>query len=1065
MTEKKIKQVRVKRWMKICGGVVVAIALFFLLLPLGIKYYLADWLEKNGAESATIDSLRFNPFKGQVTLGEIDVQLEGRSILRNSSVVLDVSLTSLFKHDVRVEKAVYNDFSIDLEQYKDGSWRFGSYTVQGQRQERTVESGEKVASAWKYLADQVVLKSCSIHLKTPELDMTLVIEEAELTRLTTRQGQPVGTFTFKGQLNDGPISLQLDTVQLVPELQLGGKILIAGFQLDELSRLLSEVMPTLTGEVGLDGQLLFIQGAESGTLVDYDGVFGLTGVDIGNNDFSTKAEALTWKGRVHYVGPGSSPVNIETDGLLSARDLKVQVPASKLVMEESLIELSGKTTVTIAENILINNDGSLLLEDVELVLPPYGIVEKNISWKGTVQYDSDHEGEGPFVSADGSIELGEFQVGGGEQSASFAMGGKMVSWQGAVDLSQKDSGKRSILKLDGSLVGGELLTTLAEPQLRIGQQKIELKTDSTISLGEEMTLGGLSSLSLLSFSLFEGENNSPIVSFDQLSVTDLEGRGGKTIGVKDISIVGLKSSVSGSFPLTVVVPEIKLSNILTEDFAAITVNELHVKSPSVIAVQNSAELVRLDDLTVKNISFANGAEVGVENVRLQNFAFLGAQDEAAKKTAVSFSEATLGGISWSNDAGFQGDILHFDDLVATVVRDKDGNINISQQLAEMQPEVKQGAEQGSEPTVQPTETVTVEDSKEPKGGSQFKLQKIVVAGKSAVFFEDYTLAVPYVTDLNISRLEVTSLDSSQPDQKTEILLEGELEKRAPLVVDGHISPFKEKLSLDMKVKLKNYPLSSLSPYTVQSVGTALASGQLKVKTKLALADDELDMDNEILLKKLETKTISPELAAELNNQLPIPLDSALSLLRDSKRNITLDVPLSGPVSELNVGVSDVLITALSKAIVPAASGYLMYALGPYGALAYVGMKVGEKALEIKFPPVVFVAQETSLTKEHIDYLQRIGKILQDRPNGDIQLCPQVASWEFLTEEEKTAVKGKVVEVDEKKLNELLELGQQRAAAVQGLLENDYGIARNRLLLCDTKIETEKDAVPVVLLQY
>ncbi|MCP4338495.1 MAG: DUF748 domain-containing protein, partial [Desulfobulbaceae bacterium] len=839
------------------------------------------------------------------------------------------------------------------------------------------------------------------------------------------------------------------------------------FQLDELSRLLSEVMPTLTGEVGLDGQLLFIQGTESGTLVDYDGIFGLTGADIGNNDFSTKAEALTWKGRAHYVGPGSSPVNIETDGLLSARDLKVLVPASKLVMEESLIELSGKTIVTIAENILINNDGSLLLEDVELVLPPYGIVEENVSWKGIVLYDSDHEGEGPFVSADGSIELGEFQVGGGEQSASFAMGGKMASWQGAVGFSQKDSGKQSILTLDGSLVGGELLTTLAEPQLRIGQQKIELKTNSTISLGEEMTIGGLSSLSLLDFSLFEGENNSPIVSFDQLSVTDLEGRGGKTIGVKDISTVDLKSSISGSFPLTIDVPEIKLSNILTEDFAAITVNELHVKSPSVIAVQNGAELVRLDDLTVKNISFADGAKVGVENVRFQNFAFLGAQDEAAKKTAVSFSEATLGGISWSNDAGFQSDILHFDDLVTTVVRDKDGNLNISQQLAEMQPEAKldagQDTEQGSEPTVQPTETVTAEDSKEPKG-PPFKLQKIVVAGKSAVFFEDYTLAVPYITDLNISRLEVTGLDSSQPDQKTEILLEGELEKRAPLVVDGHFSPFKEKPSLDMKVKLKNYPLSSLSPYTVQSVGTALASGQLKVKTKIALADDELDMDNEILLKKLETKTISPELAEELNNQLPIPLDSALSLLRDSKRNITLDVPLSGPVSELNVGVSDVLITALSKAIVPAASGYLMYALGPYGALAYVGMKVGENVLQVTLPPVVFVQQENSLTKEHLDYLQRVGKILQDRPNADIQLCPQVASWEFFTEEEKTAVKGAVIEVEEKTLDELLELGQQRAAAVQSLLENDYGIARSRLLLCDTKIEMEKNAVPAVLLQ-
>jgi hypothetical protein len=224
------------------------------------------------------------------------------------------------------------------------------------------------------------------------------------------------------------------------------------------------------------------------------------------------------------------------------------------------------------------------------------------------------------------------------------------------------------------------------------------------------------------------------------------------------------------------------------------------------------------------------------------------------------------------------------------------------------------------------------------------------------------------------------------------------------------------------------------------------------------------MKNNILLRKLETKTIEPELAAELNNQLPVSLDAALSLLRDNERNISLDVPLSGPVSELNVGISDVLVTALSKAIVPAASGYLMYALGPYGALAYVGMKVGEKMLEVKLPPIVFVPQEASLNEEHIKYLERIGKILQDRPEADIQLCPRVASWEFLTEEEKAAVPGGVVPVDGEKENDLLQLGQQRAVAVQNLLKEEYGIGHNRLLICDTAIDTKKDAVPAVLLQ-
>ena len=1061
MTEKKTKKVRVKRWMKICAGLVMALILFFLLLPVGVKYYVSDWLEKNGADSATIEKIRFNPFTGQITLGEMDVQLGGLSLIQNSSIMLDFGLTSIFNHDIRLEKAEYSGFVIDLEQYEDGSWRIGSYNLQGKRKEATGESLEEVASAWRFRADQAVMKDCKVQLKTPDLAMNLVIEEAELVRLSNREGSPVGSFTFKGQLNDGPISLQLDTLQIVPDLRLGGNISVAGFQLNELSRLLSDVMPTLAGEVGLDGNLVFSQGAGKGLQVDYDGTVGINGPDIGNGDFTTKVVNLSWKGKVHYAGSENNPLKIATDGLLSARGFNLQVPASQLVSEETVIDLSGKTTVTIDKNILIEHDGSLLLEGVELVLPPYGIVEESLSWKGKVQFDSDNKGEGQFVHTDGLLTLGEFQVGGGEQSASFAMGGKLASWQGAVGFSQKDAGKASVVKLDGTLIGDELRTTIAEPQLRIGLEKVELKTDTILSLGESIDVGGLSSLDLLKFSLFEGNSNSPTVSLERLAVADLEGRGGKKIGVKDLLAGGLKASISGNLPLDIDITEIKLSEISTEDLVAFTAAELHVQSPHITAVHNGKELVRLDGLTVKNISLDAETKVMAESLQLQNFAFLGDHDDSAGKPAVTFGDATLGEIIWSNDAGFQGDTLHFDDLVATIVRDKDGNINISQQLADMKQEAEQAGEVVAEPVKeQAATTAATEESK----GAPFKLQKIVVAGKSAVFFEDYTLAVPYVTDLNISKLEVTSLDSSQPDQETEILLEGELEKRAPLVVSGHISPFKEKPSLKMKLSLNNYSLSSLSSYTVQSVGTALASGQLKVKTKVALADDKLDMTNEILLKKLKTKTLSPELAAELDNQLPISLDAALSLLRDSKENISLEVPLSGPVSELNVGISDVLITALSKAIVPAASGYLMYALGPYGALAYVGMKAGEMALQVTLPPVVFAPQEISLTPEHVDYLQRIGKILQDRPNADVQLCPKVASWEFLTKEEKAAVKGEIIEVDEKKQSGLLALGQQRAAAVQSLLEKDYGIPRNRLLLCETKIERTKDAVPEVLLQ-
>ncbi len=1057
-----IKQLLAKRWVKIAGGVVVALVLFFLLLPLGVKYYLTDWLLKNGADSATINKLRFNPFTAQLTVGGVDVQKEGRSILRDASMVVDIGLTSLLKRNIHLEKVNYHDLAIDLEQYDNGSWRFGSITVQGDRKEQQVDSNEELASRWNILADDVTLTDSSVHLTTPELDLTLFIDQAEIKRLTTREGQPAGTFTFKGQLNNEPVELQLDTVQLVPALRLGGRVAIGGFNLKDLSRLMHDVLPTVGGAVGLDGQAVFTQSNEQGMHAEYDGNFKVSGSDLGNKDFTSKLDELSWKGKVMYDSPAQGSPTVALDGLLAARTLHLSIPSADLVTKLKHVDLNGATKLTLRPNMLINNDGSLQLTGLELTLPSYGIIDESLSWKGTVQYDSKNPEPGQSIHADGALDLGTFEVAGDEQDANFTISGQNAAWLGTVGFSQPVSGTRSVVELDGTLTGGSLSTTLAESQMSLGQEKVELKTKSTVGMGEELDIDGKSSLAVQNFSLGQGQEEKPVVFFDQLTIDGLANEGGRKLAITDMSTKGLRATVAGNLPVQIDIPEIALTDIATEDLATFTMRELQLQKPVVTASQNEQELVRLDGVTLTDISLAEQATVGVKQLRLQNLAMLDSGDTSQTVPAVSFSDATLTAIKWSNDTGFQGDTLHFNDLVATVVRDKDGNINIDQQLARMQAPATEPADGAASES--PAEAPTAQPAAQESRNTPFKLQKIDVAGKSHLFFEDYTLAVPYKTDLIISVLELKSLDSTQPDQKTSIRLQGELEERAPIELSGNIFPFKKKPKADLQMDLKNYPLSSLSAYTVQSVGTAMASGQLQLKSSMKLADDRLDLKNDLLLKKLKTKTISPKLAAELDNQLPIPLDAALSVLRDNDQNIKLDVPLSGPISKLNVGISDVLITALSKAIIPAASAYLTYALGPYGALAYVGMKVGEKMLQVDLPPLLFAPQKKALTADHLKYLERIGKILQDKQKTDLQICPRVASWEFITEQEKAAVQSNDVPIDEKKRKQMVELGQQRAEAVQSLMQSKYGIDKNRLLICDTEIATQKKADPAVLLQ-
>jgi hypothetical protein len=511
--------------------------------------------------------------------------------------------------------------------------------------------------------------------------------------------------------------------------------------------------------------------------------------------------------------------------------------------------------------------------------------------------------------------------------------------------------------------------------------------------------------------------------------------------------------VISNLPLEIDVPRIILSDFTTDDLINFTVGGLRVEEPLIVARHNSKELLKLKAITVEKILVGEGGSINIESTGVEKLVFLGPDEESKEVAGIELGEARLTGISWSSKDGFAGDNLEFSDLVTSVVRGEEGNINLTDRLNAMK------AVTESKEDVQP-----VESSEDEAGATPLRLGQVSISGDSRLQFEDYTLAVPYKTHLAIREFTLGELDSTQPDLETPIMLNAKLEERAPVQLTGHISPFKEKLAINMKLKVKNYPLSSLSAYTVQSVGTALASGQLKLKTKMILADDYLKMDNNVILKKLKTETISEELAAELNNQLPISLDTALSILRDKNDNIDLDIPLNGPVSDLNVGVADVLITALSKAIVPAASGYLMYTLGPYGALAYVGMKVGESITKVSFPPVEFVAGETVLGDEQKKYLEKMGEILTDRPETDLQLCPQVASWEFMGEKKRAKVEGSQIAIEEKEREKLVELGQQRAGVVRAHLVETYGVDEDRLLICDTAIETAKDVVPSVLIQ-
>ena len=101
---------------------------------------------------------------------------------------------------------------------------------------------------------------------------------------------------------------------------------------------------------------------------------------------------------------------------------------------------------------------------------------------------------------------------------------------------------------------------------------------------------------------------------------------------------------------------------------------------------------------------------------------------------------------------------------------------------------------------------------------------VSVEGESGLRIEDQSLAKPFLSDIAIQRLVLTDLATSATAAPATIDLAALLDQRAPLTVKGTMTPFAKALGVDSTVSLKNYPLSRLSPYVIQSVGLALTGG-------------------------------------------------------------------------------------------------------------------------------------------------------------------------------------------------------------------------------------------------
>lgn len=442
--------------------------------------------------------------------------------------------------------------------------------------------------------------------------------------------------------------------------------------------------------------------------------------------------------------------------------------------------------------------------------------------------------------------------------------------------------------------------------------------------------------------------------------------------------------------------------------------------------------VKLADVTDTETIRVNGA------LKLSDISVTEKGESAPAVTLHGFS---LTGLQLTGTNQLALDEVAIDSLVATTVRRTNGIVLVGMPAAAATRE--EGRADGK--VAVPAKAAESEPFK-------LRIERLRLIGENRFTFDDQTVKPPFHHTFTLTEGELQHIDTSQPQQLTTVMLRGKDDYYTKFSVDGNTRPFAPQLSMDLTAKLNNFDMPPTSPYLAQLLGYRITTGQVDSDVTMQIENNQLKSEIDLRMNQLKLDPEDPARIEDFQQKTTLPLNTALSLLRDSDDNIKLKLSISGKMDDPKFDLNDIINTALGKSLKMASVSYLKLLLQPYGSLITVIQMAGKAAGHIQLDPVTFSAGSAELSAEATPYLKQVSKLLEKR-SLNMQLCG------FATMQDLTAIsKGKEKVIPPAGHPALEALAKQRAESIKSELVNRHGVLPKQLFVCHPELDRAADGI-------
>ncbi|MDV6348792.1 DUF748 domain-containing protein [Nitrosomonas sp. Is35] len=370
-------------------------------------------------------------------------------------------------------------------------------------------------------------------------------------------------------------------------------------------------------------------------------------------------------------------------------------------------------------------------------------------------------------------------------------------------------------------------------------------------------------------------------------------------------------------------------------------------------------------LTSGDISFAGNFKASGDPLKIQlsgegklgNFNIF---DSKNAYDLLRWKKLEIGRLNYTNDPLLVDiNTLYLSDFFARMIIQPDGTLNLKQIIQTGKPS-------------EPVASITAAASKDlsatvPKSETPVHIGKIYLQ-QGNIDFNDRFIKPNYRAKLTALTGQVGPL---YPGKSGKVDIRGMVSKTAPLHIQGTVDPFSAELLLDIVAQVKGIDLPPFSPYSGKYIGYEIEKGKLSADVNYQIENGALTADNKIFLDQF---TLGEKVESE--NAVSLPLDLAISLLKNRRGEINLHLPLKGSIDDPDFNLGDIVFSAFINMISKAITS-------PFALLGSV-FEGGEELSEISFTPG-FADIET----ESAQRLETLAGVLKDRSSLQLEISGHV----------------------------------------------------------------------------